>query len=142
MIHTVAYTEAHNYRTFRNWGYLPIVDVELFSGRQRALALALVDTGAAYPLFSRQFAEDLLGLDVTKMPVEKLTGVSGVAEFYKTRLRLRFGPIITPVECEVRFAEVVPVNLLGRSGAFNHVQIGVDEAARKIYMALNNTSTP
>jgi len=137
MNHTVVYTEAHSYQQFRDWGYQPIIDVQLFSARRRARAIALLDTGASYSLFSRQFAEDFLGLDVTKMPVARIVTANGVKDSYRTTLRLRFGPILTPVECEVRFAEGVTLNLLGRRGLFNHVQIGIDEAARKIYMALN-----
>ena len=142
MNHTVIYTEAHHYRPFRDWGYQPIVDVELFHRRRRKRTIALLDTGATFPLFSRRFGEDFLGLDVAKMPVVTTIGVGGPVKCYITRLRLRFGPIITPIECEVRFAEVLAINLLGRRGVFNHVQIGIDEAARKIYMALNNPAAP
>ena len=140
MNYSIHYTHAYDYRPVPEWGRQPIVMTELFHGHNRVLVSTLLDTGAFRPLFGVHIAEQYLGIDWRKLPVESVVGVGGSLKCYKSNLRLRFGPIVRPIECQVYFAQGLKLNLLGRAGTFDHVQIGVDEAARKIYMALNTTT--
>jgi hypothetical protein len=115
---------------------------ELFHGRNRVIVSTLLDTGAFRPIFGVQVAEKYLGINWRDLPLESILGVTGSIKCYKSKVKLRFGPIVRPIECEVYFAPGLKLNLLGRMGVFNHVQIGIDEAARKIYMALNIPASP
>jgi hypothetical protein len=141
MSQTVAYTHTYDYRMLPQWPgreYRPILMVEIFYNEKRLQIPALLDSGADYSIFGKELAEDILGLDFSNDKREPLSGIGNQAWGYKRNVGLQFGPLPRSVSCEVYFADDFNFALLGRKGVFSHLQIGLDEAARKVYMAVRS----
>jgi hypothetical protein len=139
---TISYTHVYDYRNFSGLGILPLVSVQLFYGSAKVwTGKALLDSGATYSAFDANIAVQL-GIDISKLPKERIRGVGGSSLMYRQRMGIRVGPMLKPMACQIYFIEGhanrnLP-NLIGRDGVFNHLQIGIDEANKKIYMALNS----
>jgi hypothetical protein len=101
---------------------------------------ALVDSGATYSLFD---AEVLAFLNISDSSLRRIsitTANGKVQAKFHQGLNMKFGPLDHFVPCPVMFVDdlkrrKIP-NLLGRKGAFEHIQVGFDEVAQKTYMAL------
>lgn len=135
----VSYTYTYPYRLLPFWSMRlqPVVPVDVFYGRRDRLRITtLLDSGADFPMFSLAVAEDL-GIDLATLSQVKIRGVGGYPKAYRQKLGLKFGPLPQPIGCYVYFVEGLPIHLLGRAGVFNHVQIGFDEANKRVHMALN-----
>jgi len=139
----VDYPQVYNYRysELSTWGPLPIISVLVIyrQGRRALQTDALLDTGAHFSHFDAEIAL-ALGIALTG-PTEKTRGLNGKVDTYSRNLELKFPPLREPVRCEIRFQVGLNKNglpnLVGRTGVFNLLQIGFDEAQEKVYMARN-----
>ena len=138
MSQIIEYSHVYKYRKVTSWpGLYPMFPVELRYSEIEVLVDALLDSGALYSCFDAQIATGRFGIDLSKQRREPVIGIGSTDSVYIVQLGIKFGPLNRFVSCHVRFKENLPANLLGRVGAFEHLQIGFDEAQSSVYMALN-----
>jgi hypothetical protein len=140
MSQTVAYTHTYDYRMLPQWPgreYRPILMVEIFYNERRVQTPALLDSGADYSLFGKELAEARLGIDFSKDRGELIFGVGNQIGF-RRKVGLHFGPLPKSIGCDAYFIDGLKFALLGRKGVFSQLQIGLDEAARKVYMSIRS----
>ena len=140
---TVDYPYIYDYQNWRGLGDLlfPIITVRVMY-RNRSLRMsALLDTGATYSVFDSDVAR-ALDIDTGQLPLIPVAGLGGIQGARSLpHLRMKFGPMQNAIECRAVFIDGLKFhsrpNLIGRLDVFEHLQIGFDEAAKKIYMAAN-----
>lgn len=126
MTNSVTYEVAATYRQ-TNEGIL--IPVQLRLGRERPVALeAKIDTGAAFCIFQRQYAEGL-GLDVEAGEPRDFRTVTGPFKAFGHDVTLvTLGLELTG--CCFFFAdEAIRKNVLGRIGWLNKLLVGLDDVA-------------
>ena len=107
----------------------PLIEVSLFSPKDKIKMLALVDSGADYSLFSSEVAEKL-GIEIEKGKKVSLEGVKGEPfPGYRHKVPLKVGNL--SFDCKIVFAKV-KVALLGRDNFFLPFLITFNERFQKV----------
>jgi hypothetical protein len=113
----------------------PVLEIILRRGDSEYAALALIDTGATFSLFSHGIGE-VLGLNVSAGRLQRLTTLEGLllrAYAHTVELEIAYGWSLG--EMEILFAERdIPRNLLGRSDFLDRVSLGLEQRKGLIHL--------
>lgn len=112
---------------------LPVIEIALSHNNSTRTALALIDSGSTFSLFSRELAE-LLGIDTIQGRAQKLATLGGSLLAYGHEVRIEIAPDLQ-YKTEVLFSEYpIPRNLLGHHGFLNHVAAALRSKYGLIYL--------
>lgn len=132
---TVDYPISFPYRTIPSVGYQPAVEVELKSDGFSARAVAIVDSGSNFSVFSGRIAEILGIANLTDGLRQRVVTYGGPAEFYLFDLDIRVIGYGDPFRGQIGFSEGhTPRNILGRIVFFSRFQVGFRESQQRIYL--------
>ena len=115
----------------------------VIEGKERAVAYALVDSGATLSLFHTSIAEDA-GIDLDDAEQVYLAGIGGYIRAYvKKHVKIaieELGSITIPVA----FTEYTTsdIAILGRQGSFEAYEITFREWEKKLIIRPRNTQHP
>jgi hypothetical protein len=112
---------------------LPVVEIALAYNDLTRTALALIDSGSTFSLFSRELA-DVLGIEVLQGRAQKLSTLGGPLLAYGHEIGIEITPNLH-YKTEVLFSEYpIPRNLLGHSGFLDHVAVALRSKYGLIYL--------
>lgn len=114
------------------------IPTTLVVGDQSVELLAKLDTGAAYCIFERKYAE-MLGLEIEAGRLQRFTTVAGTFAAYEHE--------VTVVTLGVEFSAVVffaqdqafARNFLGRSGWLDRLRIAIVDYDRMVFLSAYET---
>lgn len=125
MAHTVFYDAVERYSQTKQGIAIPIV---LRVSPEEVRLEAKLDTGAAYCLFCRQYAETL-GLEVERgHRLDFSTAAGGFVAFGHEVTLVAMGFELTGT-CYFYESEAINKNVLGRNGWLNKIRLGVDDTS-------------
>lgn len=111
----------------------PVIEIALAHNDLTRTALALIDSGSTFSLFSRELA-DVLGIEVLQGRVQKLSTLGGPLLAYGHEIDLEITPNLH-YKTEVLLTEYpVPRNLLGHNGFLDHVAVALRSKYGLIYL--------
>lgn len=110
------------------------VPVELCAGGQKVALIAKLDTGAAYCIFERRYAEEL-GLDVESGRVQRFRTMAGSFLAYEHEVTIHTLGI--EFSAVVFFAEDPGFNrnFLGRTGWLDRLRVGIIDYDRLLFVS-------
>jgi len=112
---------------------LPVIEVALSFKGVVTTALALVDSGSTFSLFSREVG-DRLGIEVTHGRIQRLTTLGGPLLAFGHEVDLQIAPDFH-YKTEALFSEFpVPRNLLGHSSFLDHAALALRSKFGLIYL--------
>jgi len=123
------------YRTVPGLGLQPAVEVELIYGPRRARTVGILDSGATWTIFSREYAA-ILGIeDISSGRHDRATTLGGPVDFYFFDLEVRLVVAGASFSGQVGFAAGhLARNLLGRNLVFSRFEIGFRETAQRVHL--------
>jgi hypothetical protein len=108
------------------------VVVDLVSGGYPVTVGAKVDTGSKFCVFQPRYAE-WLGFDLTSGIREKIRTAAGSFPAYGHEVKLSVGDLQWDTTVYFAEPEDFPVNVVGRIGFLDHLQIGLVDYEQLFY---------
>ena len=116
-------------------GTQPAVEVELGYAGATTRAVAIVDSGSIWTLFSSEVAE-MIGIeDVTAGHHDRVATLAGARDVYFFDVELRVVAVDQAINAQIGFfGGRTPRNILGRSVFFSAYEVGFRETAGELYL--------
>ena len=115
------------------------LEIDLIHGDSPVTINAKLDSGSKFCVFQPRYAE-WLGLDLTSGIPEKISTATGSFPAYRHEVTLQVGDL--QWDAIVYFAEPedFPVNVVGRIGFLDHLQIGLVDYEQLLYLGPYETA--
>jgi hypothetical protein len=121
---------SHHYTEAKDGINVPIT---LWVDRQSVELLAKLDTGAAYCIFERKYAE-ILGLDVESGRLQRFRTVAGSFAAYEHEVTIQTLGIEFPAIVFFAQDPTFSSNYLGRAGWLDRLRIGIVDYDRMLFV--------
>jgi len=115
-------------------GTQPAVEVSLYNGDRSTNAVAILDSGSVYTVFSPEYAQ-LIGIeDVTVGHRDTVSTLAGPRDIYLFDLEIQLLVAGERFAAQIAFFDVhASRNILGRSAIFASFEIGFRESAGQLH---------
>ena len=109
------------------------IEIDLISRGLHVTVGAKIDSGSKFCIFQPRYAE-WLGLDLTSGIPEKIRTAAGSFPAYGHEVTLQVGDLQWDTTVYFAEPEDFPVNVVGRIGFLDHLQIGLVDYERQLYL--------
>ena len=109
------------------------IEIDLISRDLHVTVGAKIDSGSKFCIFQPRYAE-WLGLDLTSGIPEKIRTAAGSFPAYGHEVTLQVGDLQWDTTVYFAEPEDFPVNVVGRIGFLDHLQIGLVDYERQLYL--------
>lgn len=110
------------------------VTVELIVGNDVVIVEAKLDSGSKFCVFRPYYAR-LLGLDLKSGIPERIRTAAGSFPAYGHEVTLRIGDLEWPTTVYFAEPEDFSINVVGRVGFLDHLQIGLVDYEQLLYLS-------
>jgi len=110
------------------------VDIKLISASFKAPVLAKLDTGSKNCIFQPRYAKSLK-LELTSGAPQRFRTAAGSFNAFGHEITLQVGDLQWTTTVYFAEPETFPVNVVGRIGFLDHLQIGLVDYEQQLYLS-------